>query len=125
MTPDNPTNEARTKPNTKTALWVLLALSLAIVGCGLASPKPASTPTPLPPPVAAGFTIDFIDVGQGDATLITAVTSETLLVASGLPPDSTRMSKELFGLASRLAARGIAVERMPRGRQRGIRLYRR
>jgi len=35
------------------------------------------------------------------------------------------MSKELFVLASRLAAWGIAVERMPRGRRRGIRLYRR
>ena len=35
------------------------------------------------------------------------------------------MSKELFGLASRLAARGIAVERMPRGRRRGIKLFRR
>ena len=46
-------------------------------------------------------------------------------LASGLPPDGTRISKELFTLASRLAARGIAVERMPRGRQRGIRLYRR
>ena len=46
-------------------------------------------------------------------------------LASGLPPDGTRMSKELFGLASRLAARGITVERMPRGRRRGIRLYRR
>jgi len=55
--------------------------------------------------------------------------SELLLelepLASGLPPDGTRMSKEVFVLASRLAARGIVVERMPRGRQRGIRLYRR
>ena len=43
----------------------------------------------------------------------------------GLYAGATRMSKELFGLASRLAARSIVVERMPRGRQRGIRLYRR
>ena len=46
-------------------------------------------------------------------------------VAQDLPVDSTRLSKALFGLASRLAARGIAVERTPRGRQRGIRLSRR
>jgi len=38
---------------------------------------------------------------------------------------ATRISKEVFGLASRLAARGIAVERMPERRQRGIRLSRR
>ena len=43
----------------------------------------------------------------------------------GLPADGTRLSKELFGLASQLAARGIGIERLPRGRQRGIRLVRR
>ena len=106
MTPDNPTNEARTKPNTKTALWVLLALSLAIVGCGLASPKPASTPTPLPPPVVAGFTIDFIDVGQGDATLITAVTSETLLVDGGRSKTRIRDRLESMGIKDMV---GIAL----------------
>jgi len=71
------------KANTKTTLWILLGLSIAIVECELASPNPVSTPTTLPPPVAAGFTIDFIDVGQGDATLITAITGETLLVNGG------------------------------------------
>ena len=45
--------------------------------------------------------------------------------ATGLPADGTRLSKELFGLASQLAARGIGIERLPRGRQRGIRLTRR
>ena len=42
-----------------------------------------------------------------------------------LPADGTRLSKELFGLASQLAARGIGIERLPRGRQRGVRLVRR
>ncbi len=44
---------------------------------------------------------------------------------SELPADGTRLSKELFGLASQLAAKGIGIERLPRGRQRGIRLVRR
>ena len=43
-------------------------------------------------------------------------------MASGLPADGTRLSKELFGLASQLAARGIGIERLPRGRQRGVRV---
>ena len=43
----------------------------------------------------------------------------------GLPADGTRLSKELFGLASQLAARGIGIERLPRGRQREIRMVRR
>ena len=42
-----------------------------------------------------------------------------------LPADGTRLSKELFGLASQQAARGIGIERLPRSRQRGIRLVRR
>ena len=39
--------------------------------------------------------------------------------------DATRLSKALSKLASQLALRGIVVERMMRGRQRGIRLARR
>ena len=46
-------------------------------------------------------------------------------LATELPADGTRLSKELFGLASQLAARGIGIERLPRSRQRGIRLVRR
>ena len=46
-------------------------------------------------------------------------------LATELPTDGTRLSKELFGLASQFAARGIGIERLPRGRQRGIRLVRR
>ena len=46
-------------------------------------------------------------------------------LATELPADGTRLIKELFGLASQLAARGIGTERLPRGRRRGIRLVRR
>ena len=42
-----------------------------------------------------------------------------------LPADATRLSKELSKLASQLVLRGVVVERMTRGRQRGIRLTRR
>ena len=42
-----------------------------------------------------------------------------------LPGDATRLSKALGKLASQLAVRGVVVERMTRGRQRGIRLTRR
>ena len=42
-----------------------------------------------------------------------------------LPADATRLSKALGKLASQLAVRGVVVERMTRGRQRGIRLTRR
>ena len=42
-----------------------------------------------------------------------------------LPADATRLSKALSKLASQLAVRGVIVERMTRGRQRGIRLTRR
>ena len=68
------------------------------MGCELASPNPVSTPTTLPPPVAAGFTIDFIDVGQGDATLITAITGETLLVNGGRSKARIRDRLESMGI---------------------------
>ncbi len=42
-----------------------------------------------------------------------------------LPVDATRLSKELSKLASQLALKGVVIERMTRGRQRGIRLTRR
>ena len=42
-----------------------------------------------------------------------------------LPADATRLSKALSKLASELALKGVVVERMTRGRQRGIRLTRR
>ena len=41
-----------------------------------------------------------------------------------LPADATRLSKSLNKLASSLAVRGITVERMKRGKQRGIKLRR-
>ena len=58
------------------------------------------------PPVAAGFTIDFIDVGQGDATLITAVTGETLLVDGGRSKARIRDRLESMGIKDMV---GIAL----------------
>ena len=66
--------------------------------------------------------MDGREVWEGTASELLS-TLEPL--GSGLPADGTRLSKELFGLASQLAARGIGIERLPRGRQRGIRLVRR
>ena len=48
-----------------------------------------------------------------------------MLVGDDIPVDATRLSKRLTKLASQIAVRGIALERMPRGKQRGIRLVRR
>ena len=66
--------------------------------------------------------MDGRDAWEGTASELLS-TLEPL--TSGLPADGTRLSKELFGLASQLAARGIGIERLPRARQRGIRLVRR
>ena len=42
-----------------------------------------------------------------------------------LPADATRLSKALGKLASQLVLKGVVVERMTRGRQRGVRFTRR
>ena len=48
-----------------------------------------------------------------------------MLVGDDIPVDATRLSKALTKLASQIAVRGVALERMPRGKRRGIRLVRR
>ena len=48
-----------------------------------------------------------------------------MLVGDDIPVDATRLSKRLTKLASQIAVRGITLERMPRGKQRGISLVRR
>ena len=65
--------------------------------------------------------MDGQDVWEGTATELLSTLEGT---CDGLPADGTRLSKSLFKLASQLAARDISVERLPRSRQRGIRLAR-
>lgn len=81
-----------------TSLCLALVTALASLACVQApamSPTPTPvaftpiagtlpTPVPSPPGTASqGFTIYFIDVGQGDATLIVASSGERLLVDGG------------------------------------------
>ena len=69
-----------------------------------ATPAPAATPTPTPtatPTATAtvgpdGFTVYFIDVGQGDATLIIAASGESLLIDGGR--SKTRIRERLSSL---------------------------
>ena len=77
---------------------VLVLLAVALVACARGGepgrPRtPTATPTPTPTAVVVsgpsgpngptGFRIDFIDVGQGDATLVVAATGESLLIDGG------------------------------------------
>ena len=73
-------------------------------------------------PEAVKTFMDGQDVWEGTATELLSTLEGTY---EGLPADGTRLSKTLFKLASQLAVRGVVVERMTRGRQRGIRLVRR
>ena len=66
--------------------------------------------------------MDGRDVWEGTASELLSTLEGT---CEGLPADGTRLSKSLFKLASQLAARDISVERLRRGKQRGIRLVRR
>ena len=87
---------------------------------GPSASQTATSPTPLLETVVAFM--DGREVWEGTASELLS-TLEPL--ASGLPTDGTRLSKELFGLASQLADRWIGIERLPRGRRRKIRLVRR
>ncbi len=81
-----------------TSICVALMAALASLACGQApSASPTAAPVALTPTggtvataspsysggAPQGFTIYFIDVGQGDATLIVASTGESLLVDGG------------------------------------------
>ena len=89
---------------------------------------PTLSPSPLPVasanslPEAVKSFMDGQDVWEGTATELLSTLEGT---CEGLPADGTRLSKTLFKLASQLAVRGVSVERLPRGRQRWIRLTRR
>ena len=69
--------------------------------------------------------VAFMDGRETWESTVSELLSTLGPLAIELPADGTRLSKELFGLASQLAAKGIGIERLPRGRQRGIRLVRR
>ena len=73
-------------------------------------------------PEAVKTLLDGLDVWEGTATELLSTLGGT---CDGLPADGTRLSKTLFKLASQLAVRGVSVERLRRGKQRGIRLVRR
>ena len=90
------------------------------VADGPSASQTATSPTPLLETVVAFM--DGREVWEGTASELLSTLKP---LTSGLPTDGTRLSKELFGLASQLAARWIGIERLPRGRQRGIRLVRR
>ena len=90
------------------------------VANGPSSGQIATNPTPLLDTVVTFM--DGREVWEGTASELLSTLGP---LASELPADSTRLIKELLGLASRLAAGGIGIERLPRGRQRGVRLVRR
>ena len=85
------------------------------------SPTLPVTPADSLPEVVKSF-MDGQDVWEGTATELLSTLEGT---CDGLPADGTRLSKTLFKLASQLAVRGVSVERLRRGKQRGIRLVRR
>ena len=90
------------------------------VADGPSAGQTATSPTPLLETVVAFM--DGREAWEGTASELLSTLEPQ---ASGLPADGTRLSKELLGLASQLAVRGIGIERLPRGRRRGIRLVRR
>ena len=65
-------------------------------GTPLSTPQPTQEPT-TPPAAETGFQIAFIDVGQGDATLIT-IGAERLLIDSGRRASTIRIRLEALGV---------------------------
>jgi competence protein ComEC len=58
------------KAAAKPRLWLTsLALALLMAGCTFVAPPPVS-PTPPPSPVEGTLAVHFLDIGQGDATLV-------------------------------------------------------
>ncbi|MGA9522771.1 MAG: ComEC/Rec2 family competence protein [Myxococcaceae bacterium] len=68
-----------------------LLLVFALLACAL-----ASAAGPLPLPEAGRLTVYFLDVGQGDASLIVSPTGRTVLVDGG-PPDAARSLVQRLG----------------------------
>ena len=71
-------------------LGVIASTATYPPGCTPDEPVPTAIPAPTPTPVptaiplpTTGFTIHFIDVGQGDATLIIDSSGESLLIDGG------------------------------------------
>jgi beta-lactamase superfamily II metal-dependent hydrolase len=62
------------------------------------SPSPTPVPTPTPTPAPTGFEVYFIDIGQGDATLVKAVTGELLLIDGGRSQTRLRTRLEALGV---------------------------
>ncbi len=67
-----------------------LLLLFALLACALASAGP------LPRPEPGRLTVYFLDVGQGDASLIVSPTGRTVLVDAG-PPDAARSLVQRLG----------------------------
>ncbi|MFC7254067.1 lamin tail domain-containing protein [Haloplanus litoreus] len=84
-------------PVSRRHLAVALALAVLLAGCsGAPVPAPGGTATSTPTPTVAGpppspdepggngtFSVHFVNVGQGSATLLVGPTGETLLVDTG------------------------------------------
>lgn len=79
------------------ATIVGLVLTAGSLGCGPSATEsgPVLSASPVP---RVGFTIDFIDVGQGDAILITAATGEILLIDGGRDENRLRDRLETMGV---------------------------
>ncbi len=90
---------------------------------GVADAPSTSQPAPNSPPLL-DTVVAFMDGRHSWEGTVSELLSTLRPLATELPADGTRLSKELFGLASQLAAGGIGIERLPRGRQRGFRLVR-
>jgi beta-lactamase superfamily II metal-dependent hydrolase len=88
------------RPSVRVLLGALTA-ALLIASCQGIPVDPTTTPEPTAPAgVAARLVVHFIDVGQGDATLITASTGERLLIDGGRSRSLIRERLRTLGVAN-------------------------